>query len=79
MTITPDSLRADLSDLSEQAERADKADNDLTRGAADRRAWINARLDELRPAVVTDGKAATEYDALIAERGQLDLNWPRDL
>lgn len=79
MTITTDSLRADLSDLTSQAERAHKAGSDMTRGAEDRRAWINGRLEELRPSALTDDKAATEYDALIAERGQLDLNWPRDL
>lgn len=78
MTITTDSLKADLGDLTRQSVRAAKADNDLTRGAEERRAFITARLAELRPTVLTDDAAASEYDALIAERGQLDLNWPRD-
>lgn len=76
MTTTPDSLRADLSDLTNQAAQADKATNDLTRGAEERRAWIDARLDELRPTALTDEDAGEEYQQLVAERGQLDTSFP---
>lgn len=76
MSITTDSLRADLSGLSGQAERAAKADNDLTRAADERRAHIIARLEELRPQTLTDPGAAEEYQALIAERGQMDATFP---
>lgn len=76
MTITTDALRGDLAALGAQSESVRQVDNDLTRAAGDRRAWIDPRLDELRPHVHTDRAAADEYEALVAERGQLDTTFP---
>lgn len=76
MTITPDSLRADLTDLGQQSLRAAKADTEMTRAAEDRRNWIDARLEELRPTAETDAAAGDEYQSLIAERGHIDVSFP---
>lgn len=76
MTITPESLRADLGGLSKQAAHAERTDNDLTRAAGERLAFVNSRIEELRPTAMTDAAAGEEYQALVAERGQLNTSFP---
>jgi hypothetical protein len=73
MTITPDSLRRNLSDLSADASRANRSADEIIKAAGERRDVVTARMDELRPKTLTDPAAADEYGALVHERGQLDL------
>ena len=73
MTITPDSLRSDLAGLGADAVKTEQSADQIKYGARVRREEVNARLVELRSKVITDDGAADEYQALIAERGQLDI------
>ena len=73
MTVTPDSLRSDLSALAGEQAKTDGAAERIKEGARERREAINTRLAALRHTVVADDEAGDEYQRLIAERGQLDI------
>jgi hypothetical protein len=76
MTITPESLRADLAGLGERSAHAAAVDNDLTRAAGERRHWLDARIESLRPTALTVEADGEEYQRLVGERGQLDVSFP---
>lgn len=73
MAITPDSLKRDLADGASAAARIARSDGAIRDAGAKRREEIAKRLEELRPTTLTDKDAAAEYQALLAERGKLDL------
>jgi hypothetical protein len=73
MTITPDSLRADLAALAGDKAKTDAADGHIRETARARLEVVQARIDELKPKAMTDDAAGEEYQMLIAERGRLNL------
>ena len=73
MTITSESLRSDLAGLADAGARTAASATRIRDAARDRRDTVQSRLDELRPLTSTDHGAVDEYQALIAERGQLDV------
>jgi hypothetical protein len=73
MTITPDSLRRDLADGAAAAGRTQQSEGEIRRAAEQRREAIQTRIAELVPLVNRSPGAADEYQALIRERGQLDV------
>jgi len=75
MTITPASLRSDLSGLADAGAKTDACAKRIHEVAQDRRAVVNTRLDALRQRArsLDDEDAGREYEALILERGQLDI------
>lgn len=73
MAITPESLKRNLADLASQGANADRSAGEIERTAETRREAVNKRLDLLRGSAIFDVTASDEYQALIAERGQLDM------
>lgn len=70
---TPDELRAALAGIQKQAVRADRAGRNIVDAARQRRDQVTERLAELQGEALSDAKAGEEYQALLAERGQLDV------
>lgn len=73
MTISPDSLRADLVGLAKEAAKSAGTARRIEAAAGERRATVDERLKAIRPRTVLDQAAADEYQALTLERGQLDI------
>jgi hypothetical protein len=73
MTTTTDSLRRNLADGSSASARADQSAEEIRKAAAERREVVGARLVELSTKAISNPGAADEYQALIRERGELDL------
>jgi len=73
MATTPESLRRDLADGAAASQRADSSAEQIRAAAAQRRAVVQQRIDELVPLVQRSPSAADEYQALVAERGRLDI------
>lgn len=70
---SPDSIRRDLADTAAAISNTERSAAEILRAAEQRRAMVVKRLDEMRAAALSDGRAADEYQALIEERGRLDL------
>lgn len=73
MSVTPESLRADLAGLSRDAVRADLSARRIVEAAEERRRAVGAEMDAAAEAVQTDDDAAERYQSLVLERGRLDL------
>lgn len=73
MTITPDSLRQNLSDLAGQQAKAAASGGKIHDSARVRLGVVQARMEELRPKALTDQAAADEYQALTEETGRLNI------
>lgn len=70
---TPDELKSALAGIHRQAARAEGAGRNLVDAAQRRRDQVTERLAEIQGETASDEKAAEEYQALVEERGQLDL------
>jgi len=66
-------MRRRLAELSAMGAKTARAGSAIAAAAVERREVIEAKIAELRPRVLTDSAAADEYQALIHERGQLDI------
>lgn len=73
MTITPDSIRSGLEDLAGQETQANLDAQHVKTQAAMRRDQITARMAAIKTQALTSPGAAEEYEALVLERGKLDL------
>lgn len=78
MTITPDSLRRDLSDAAAASAKSERAGGEIRKAAEERDAVIQKRLLELIGKTFDDQEACDEYQALIRERGELAMVLARD-
>ena len=65
-------LSKELSDLASMDGRTRRAAAHIETAALQRREEVERRLAELRCQVLSDAAAATEYQALVLERGRLD-------
>jgi hypothetical protein len=70
---SPDEIRRFLGGLASIRQRTQNVDLKIAEAARVRRAFVEGRLNELRPKTMTDAEAAAEYQALVEERGRLDL------
>lgn len=73
MTITPDSLRRDLADGTAAAARADRSAAEIRKSAEARREVVADRMAKLFHTAEGSAEAGDEYQALVRERGELDL------
>lgn len=73
MTVTPDMLKRHLADGAALTQSVQRSSEAIQQAARERREVVAAKLAELTPRVHTDKAAADEYEAMIAERGRLDL------
>jgi hypothetical protein len=72
MTMIGD-LKSRLGGIAQGTAKCDDATAAIGKAAAERMAEIDRKLDELRPATLTNEASATEYSDLIEERGVLAL------
>lgn len=73
MTVTPDMLKRHLADGAALTQSVQRSGEAIKQAARERREHVSARIAELAPRVHTDAAAGDEYEAMIAERGRLDL------
>lgn len=65
-------LRKRLARLTAMQQHSTETDRQISEAAESRLAVVKARLDELRPSVLSDNRAAEEYEDLVMESGRLN-------
>jgi hypothetical protein len=65
-------IRRQLAELHGMATQARENDRNLVAAAAGRLAWVQARIEEIRPRIFTSPELNAEYLELVEERGWLD-------
>lgn len=68
-----DDIRRRLTVSASEASRARESAEMIASAARERRDTIQKRIGELRPLALASADADSEYRALMAERGRLDL------